>query len=236
MKQAVAVMLGLCVCAVAVADVLPADYGTAATAQYGGVVQPGGDRGPVNTTIEFRDGTVGGNGSRGVVVASFPLSDLPGEGSWIVDIDLTGEEFTISMADFGYSYHYYAGDDPNGVPIFEGVEGGGPLLCMGGSGNEDQFYGDGPPDWPGWYWFGGYPDNPYAGTYMKMWDTAGNVVYDNTTQQGYFYGGPFLDWGDMADVPVTIGAFQIGYSTDAVPEPAAFSLLALGTLALLRRR
>jgi MYXO-CTERM domain-containing protein len=232
MKHAVAIMLGLCVCAVATADVLPVDYGTAGTAQYGGVVTPGADRGPVETTIEFRDGTVGGNGSRGVVVASFPLSDLPGPGSWIVDVDLTGQEFTISMADFGYSYHYYAGDDPNGVPIYEGVQGGGPLICTGGLGNEDQFYGDGPPDWPGWYWFGG---DPWAGFYMKMWDASGNVVYDNTAQTGYYYGGSALDWGDMADVPVTIGAFQIGYSTE-VPEPAAFSLLVLGAVALLRRR
>jgi MYXO-CTERM domain-containing protein len=227
MKHAVAIMLGLCVCAVAAADVLPADYGTAASPQYGGVVTPGGGRGPVQTTIEFRDGTVGGDGDRGVVVASFPLSDLPGLGSWIVDVDITGQEFTISMVDFGYSYHFW-----NGVE-YEGVEGGGPLICTGGLGNENQFYGDGPPDWTGWYWFGG---DPWAGFYMKMWDTAGNVVYDNTAETGYYFGGSALDWGDMTDVPVTIGAFQIGYSTEAVPEPAAFSLLALGAVALLRRR
>jgi hypothetical protein len=216
----------------ALADPVPADYGAAPPAKYGGVVTPSLDRGPVQTTIEFREGTVGGNGDRGTVVASFPLSDLPGLGTWIVTVDLTGQEFTINTMDFGYSYFYDAGDD-----VFEGVEGGGPLICSGGLGNENQFYGDSGdvpgPDWDGWYWFGG---EPWAGFYMKMWDTAGNVVYDNTTETGSWFGGPALDWGDMADYPVTIGQFEIGYITEAVPEPASIGLLVLGGLALLRRR
>jgi len=211
----------------AAADILPAGYGTVENVRYGGWIKPSLERGPVNAVIEFRDGTVGGNGSRGTVVASFPLADLPGNGAWIVGVDLTGQEFTISMVDFGYSYHFWNGSS------YEGVEGGGPLLASGGLGNENQFYGDGPPDWPGWYWFGG---DPWAGFYMKMWDTAGNVVYDNTTLSNYYFSLPALDWGDMAGVPVTIGAFEIGYVTTAIPEPASVGLLALGAVALIRRR
>ncbi|MFQ5807399.1 MAG: PEP-CTERM sorting domain-containing protein [Phycisphaerae bacterium] len=212
----------------ALADLLPADYGSADAPRYGGVIQPDGRQGPVRTTIEFREGTVGGNADRGTVVASFPLADLPGLGAWIVTVDITGQEFTINTLDFGYSYHYDIGGG-----VFEGVEGGGPMIRFGGLGNENQFYGDGPPDWPGWYWFGG---EPWAGFYMKMWDTAGNVVYDNTADTGFYFAGPALDWGDMAEYPVTIGQFEIGYVTEAVPEPASLGLLALGVLALARRR
>ena len=206
--------------------------------EYFGTIQYSNMRGPVQTTIEFREGTVGGNGSRGTVVASFGLTDLPYAPAdpngpfacWTVDIDLTGgDEFVISPVDFGYSYFYADG---------EGVEGGGPFITSGGAGNEDQFYSDDPnipgADWTGWSYFGG---NPHAGYHMKMWDASGAVVYDNTVSSGFYYSRPALDWGDLpGSSPITIAKFQIGYCTTAVPEPGALLLLGIGAWALYRRR
>ncbi len=204
-----------------------------------------GVRGDVSTTIEFREGTVGGNGDRGTVVASFPLTfDLPVPGTYTIEVPLeTEDHFQLTTTDFGYSYFYDTGltdpNDPNNSPIVQGVQGGGPVLAMGGTGNENQFYGDaagnGVADWDGWYWFGG---DPYAGFYMKLWDVAGNVVYDNTAPVDpngtRYYSRPALDWGDLGSTPVTIGKFEVGFVTE-VPEPASFALIGFAAL-LLRRR
>ncbi len=103
---------------------------------------------PGTITIRFYSGTTSSS-CPGTFLAGWNLSGLPGSGGYILTFNIpAGQEFTLPPGAFGYSYQMTVADT-------------GPLICSGGSGQQDLFWKN-----CALQWFGG---SPWAGFYMDLY-------------------------------------------------------------------